>query len=1720
MLVNPTKITVHSVEAGSGLVLRPDYSYYVPPTATSETVKPRPIYGYFTPADQVVSLNPQPAEVILTFEFTKMTDAELGESTAGYRLEQRYSTPEEPAPIEIGKQMVSRVYLDVTGFSATLVAPVIVIDFDEEMYDPQSIIVAESDSINSWRVASMGRLEITLYDMGGGSNIDFPIIWRFRKYSTPENTYFPLNASLEAGGLVRAVANEIRFAGWYDDPWITKSTDGQPFDGVVLRKFDPSDIAGEETMAIDAMANGFVPFTFELLEVHRNIGPFVITDVLPKYMRYKNGAQTEELAVFDPALNPEWTLSEDGLSVTYNGNALNRYQISVPMLKLRFPYARYGANIINTVRFELTPFNLYPNENTMVGKDTISFHFSQDPTQGHVFVKLMFSPRYDDAAEVAYFYDTDYDRNRIYSWSTFINTRIGGTLRNVTLSDYSLDARLYYTGVEVPTQFVGSEMRLIDNTGTIFKTMIIGNERTNFSRADGLNTKRIEISTPLIPAGYLHEILFLTALIDPDNTHYGSANLFENKASLSYDSGPSHFDVEDFAPLNLRSINQKVRPQKDQWVAEIKGNDMEAYRNQAVTYELSVFDQTYLDYSTYRDHLKNFYMLDLLPLHLTLNRVTLSNCFAQNQPGGTGTPGSYRVVNNYRSSGRTAIIFETPLLLNTCKDIAKIETTIDADAPEGGYQNDLYMDFSNTNVENINQQVYPAIDPVRTFSFVNVRFFIASPYEVSARKAIRINSTDPWTPVGVYTPANAPFEYQLLVLNDLDTPRTQVSVVDVLPYIGDTSITMNNNNVRTPRESMFQNRFDLTRTVGVNLPGATISYFNSDSPFSYGASTEGTLDNLAWQAAPATNTRAIRVEVPTIPARSSLIITIPMLAPDNPAPDFPLSGLRAYNTFVRRDDTTRESSGLRYLEPNRVWNEIPEPIGSIRLHKVSNATPAVALPGAGFRLYNAADEFLAEGTTNATGDLLFSNLPLGMYTIREVTAPAGFALISDPIIVTREQMFKAPAFSYVHNVVNAPKPPDPILGSISIQKLDSTGANLPGVGFHISQMGVFDQTVYTGANGRIIVNDLPAGTYTISEVVPPPNINPAPNKSCTITASNRVCDFTGASAFRNDKLRLVVNKISVPADFNKPITDVGLIDGSLLAGVSLGIWNLAGTSRIVGPVSSYSGEYVFTHTNLVPNTRYRLREEAGVAGYSPFVGDIIFLVTPTGQLKYQMPDGHGGYTEVPFLYNQITIPNNRIRQTGLVRVQKQDGNGAPLGGVTFTIFKQQADETWAIHETFTTDAAGLGQSQSLPHGNYRLQETATPLGYMPDVRVQSFYIAEYPTAPADLVKTFTYTYTNYRLQMSLMKAEMIQRSTTYGVAVSALDALRQGSCPSCRIVTTNFFDASAGTPADTIVHIVRPLPGAEFELSLNGTVLHTGPTDANGMFNLPPGFVVDVTATYTLREITPPAGYRPVPGSFNIRIGDYTTMPGFNGQIRIGVENQPILGLVSVSKYNRPGMIVLPGVTFQLTPINTSNPAAVATTKVTNNDGYATWTNLPLGTYELQEIATVTGYDLDNTVYPITISEAQTSHYVVAYNNQSIRDIQVVKVKYTDPLVLPPEYLAGATFELYRVEAGVETVVDTQTTDANGLAIFQNVAYGVYYVREIAAPPGYRLNFVPVEVTLDATTPAVVSFTVKDSASEQQLPDTGTPGSLAFLLLGIGLLGLAVLTMKKRQSLR
>lgn len=218
----------------------------------------------------------------------------------------------------------------------------------------------------------------------------------------------------------------------------------------------------------------------------------------------------------------------------------------------------------------------------------------------------------------------------------------------------------------------------------------------------------------------------------------------------------------------------------------------------------------------------------------------------------------------------------------------------------------------------------------------------------------------------------------------------------------------------------------------------------------------------------------------------------------------------------------------------------------------------------------------------------------------------------------------------------------------------------------------------------------------------------------------------------------------------------------------------------------------------------------------------------------------------------------------------------------------------------------------------------------------------------------------------------------------------------------------------------------------------------------------------------------------------------------------------------------------------------------TNKDGYLiTPEKLPYGDYTLKEVQAPYGYVLDDTPIPFSIrqenSSTDTGVTVVKVKAKDMAQKGVINITKTGEIfssveenkgVYTPKYsisnLKGAIFEIYaaedittldgtvRYEQG--TLVDTITTDNNGVAKSKEFYLGKYTVIEKTAPNGYvhnstkydvELTYAGQNVSVTSTDISVyndrqkVAVSLKKEMDEDKTFNFGKNNEISFVQFGI-----------------
>lgn len=218
----------------------------------------------------------------------------------------------------------------------------------------------------------------------------------------------------------------------------------------------------------------------------------------------------------------------------------------------------------------------------------------------------------------------------------------------------------------------------------------------------------------------------------------------------------------------------------------------------------------------------------------------------------------------------------------------------------------------------------------------------------------------------------------------------------------------------------------------------------------------------------------------------------------------------------------------------------------------------------------------------------------------------------------------------------------------------------------------------------------------------------------------------------------------------------------------------------------------------------------------------------------------------------------------------------------------------------------------------------------------------------------------------------------------------------------------------------------------------------------------------------------------------------------------------------------------------------------TNNDGYLiTPEKLPYGDYTLKEVQAPYGYVLDDTPIPFSISQENSSTdtgvTVVKVKARDVAQKGVINITKTGEIfssveenkgVYTPKYsvgnLKGAVFEIYAAEDittldgtvryDQASLVDTITTDNNGVAKSKEFYLGKYTVIEKTAPNGYvhnstkydvELTYAGQNVSVTSTDISVyndrqkISVSLKKEMDEDKTFNLGKNNEISFVQFGI-----------------
>ena len=333
-------------------------------------------------------------------------------------------------------------------------------------------------------------------------------------------------------------------------------------------------------------------------------------------------------------------------------------------------------------------------------------------------------------------------------------------------------------------------------------------------------------------------------------------------------------------------------------------------------------------------------------------------------------------------------------------------------------------------------------------------------------------------------------------------------------------------------------------------------------------------------------------------------------------------------------------------------------------------------------------------TTNSSGILYFTNVPLGEIKIQEISAPVGYKLDSTvhTYNVTSDKVTSA-----VYEMEPEDFTEDVFKGKISLTKqIEMLGADaqleqgaeyqvyLKSAGSYNAAKDAERDYLVTGADGKATTKDLPYGTYTLHQIEGVPG-REFKDLDVDVHENGKTYEVTLTNELKYAQLKIV--KTSE--------------DG-----------NVAGfTFKVTRLADGYSKTYTTSAAGEIITDQMPVYVDADATQLYEYKVEEINVPD-----KYRTPDAqtvtltYGQTAEVSF-YNQIA--------RGSLEILKVDHDGVtPLEGAKFEI----TDDNGNVIATETSGPDGKIKVDSILYGQYHWSEVEAPKGYDLDDTVHDFAI--------------------------------------------------------------------------------------------------------------------------------------------------------------------------------------------------------------------------------------------------------------------------------------------------------------------------------------------------------------------------------------------------------------
>lgn len=648
----------------------------------------------------------------------------------------------------------------------------------------------------------------------------------------------------------------------------------------------------------------------------------------------------------------------------------------------------------------------------------------------------------------------------------------------------------------------------------------------------------------------------------------------------------------------------------------------------------------------------------------------------------------------------------------------------------------------------------------------------------------------------------------------------------------------------------------------------------------------------------------------------------------------------------------------------------------------------------------------AEGTVDSIpvseGTVEILKLPLGSYTLREITVPEGYMGTGDHAVRIDQTDDNANIVT-VENLLYE--------RGVAICKTDAEGIRLKDAifGLYLADGTELDRKT-TSASGYAAFQDLAMGTYYIRELEAPDGYQL--DDRMIRFEINATGELISEEAFENrgsvEMPFFVLDVVNTPVVYKLRILKVSAADPEAKLQHA--------QFRIVG---NGMNETVTTNEEGIAEIgltvgEYMLTEVKAPEGYIADPNGYHVVVTSTGITVA----GTALEGDIP-----VYTVENEPDDFQLIVTKVDADTGKLLSGAGFIIY----DENQNVVHNLVTDASGVTNRVAMKPGIYYIQETVAPTGYLRPVKSWEVEITEDGNISCDNAKHASYDAEQRLLQLILTNKRTTGKLKLYKYEAGDESHALQGA-------RFRLFDELNNPVKFTVVNGIYHADTAGTDNSVI-----TGADGCVYIEELPIG-------EYKLYELEAPAGYQVMSDRYIL-----IKLTHEDEQMQIRIPNEKLKKKVTIIKQDSNG-VKLVGAEFALYDVSGTAPVLIAK-DTTGSDGIAEF-EVTFGSYQIFEITAPPGYEkltdlaAEFTFDAETDEEKQFTYTVV--NEKS----KYALVIYKHEKGSADKGLRGAEFAVTN-SLGFTRVI---TSGADGIARLDDLVYDDYTIREVKAPEGYYLT--------------------------------------------------------------